>query len=389
MLKFGIYTSFYNAEKFIENIFSNIEKLNYDNFEWHITDDFSTDNTLNVLLSYIAKSPIKNRIIYKEQKCKKEMFWKPLEFFDDTFDWIVEIDQDDFMDTNTLLIYNIILSNPIHSDVVLLSSDFHKIDVGNNSLHSISYVLNDEPMSKKIKRFHPNVDYLNNATYNCFGHLRAYKNIDNVNYIIKNMNASADDSYHIFWHNSYGKYLHIPRPLYTWNLYWDSTSHSNNVPSDYNDNFDIALDKLNSSDFGVDTTYNDLYIETCALGSYEIGKLREKSVTLWTRFLNETQRKKLTNLYSDCKLDFNENSSDIHIVCLNYLNMDFILEILKNNKNSNVLFYYQNTKLHITDDEKDSELSKQVKLYIDMLNTNSFSFSWWSYIRHFYILIRT
>ena len=61
-MKFGIYTSFYNNEKFIERIFNNIECLNYHNFEWHITDDFSTDNTKNMLLSRIELSPIKDKI---------------------------------------------------------------------------------------------------------------------------------------------------------------------------------------------------------------------------------------------------------------------------------------------------------------------------------------
>ena len=49
-MKFGIYTTFYNCERFIDKIFTSIELLNYDNFEWHITDDYSTDNTKNLVL---------------------------------------------------------------------------------------------------------------------------------------------------------------------------------------------------------------------------------------------------------------------------------------------------------------------------------------------------
>jgi glycosyltransferase involved in cell wall biosynthesis len=45
MIKFGLYTSFYNNEKFVNQSFDNIESINYENFEWHITDDFSSDNT--------------------------------------------------------------------------------------------------------------------------------------------------------------------------------------------------------------------------------------------------------------------------------------------------------------------------------------------------------
>ena len=45
MIRFGLYTSFYKCEKYVDRIFANIESLNYENFEWHIVDDFSSDNT--------------------------------------------------------------------------------------------------------------------------------------------------------------------------------------------------------------------------------------------------------------------------------------------------------------------------------------------------------
>ena len=61
-IKFGVYTSFYNSEKFIEQSFKNIENINYDNFEWHITDDFSSDNTKQLLLDRINNSGIKDKI---------------------------------------------------------------------------------------------------------------------------------------------------------------------------------------------------------------------------------------------------------------------------------------------------------------------------------------
>jgi hypothetical protein len=201
--------------------------------------------------------------------------------------------------------------------------------------------------------------------------------------------AGAEDSYHVFWVNSYGKYLHIPRPLYKWNMHDNSESHSSNILPNFNGNFNLALDRLKESDFGVNTIYNDLYIETCALGSYEFGKLKGKSVSVWSKFLNETQIKKLTNLYIDSKLKFNEDISDIHIVCLNYIGVDDLLKILKTNKNSIVLLYYQNTKLHLNHTDKDEELKKKIQLYTDLLRTNSFGFRWWSYIRHFNILINT
>jgi glycosyltransferase involved in cell wall biosynthesis len=81
-MKFGIYTSFYNVEKYVDRIFDNIESINYENFEWHITDDFSTDNTKNKIMNRINLSPIKDKILFMEQSKKQEMYWEPNLFFD-------------------------------------------------------------------------------------------------------------------------------------------------------------------------------------------------------------------------------------------------------------------------------------------------------------------
>jgi len=64
MLKFGIYTTFYNCERFVDRIFKSIENINYHYFEWHITDDFSTDNTKQMVLDRLSKSSVKNKIHY-------------------------------------------------------------------------------------------------------------------------------------------------------------------------------------------------------------------------------------------------------------------------------------------------------------------------------------
>ena len=380
-IKFGIYTSFYNNEKFIDRIFSNIEQLNYSNFEWHITEDFSSDNTKQMLLSRINISPIKDKIKFVEQTEKKQMYWKPNLFFDNTFEWIVLVDSDDYVDVEFLNIYNKILSNK--KDVVLVSSDAHKINEESNSLHSILYVLNDDKISNKIKNYHPKCDYLNNISYSCFGHLRAFKNIID-DFKITNSLACAEDSYHVFWTNSYGKYLHIPRPLYKWYLRNDSESHGTNVSPYFNDNFEISLNKLNYSDYGVDMEFNDIYIETCSLGSYEIGKLTDKNVSLWTRSLSNTQKEKLKILYSDVNLTFNNKFSDIHVISLNYFNNEELTLIIKEIHGKKILFYYQNQKYHSDNNKKDTELETQLNYYKDVIGKYT-NYSWWTYIRHFII----
>jgi hypothetical protein len=380
-MKFGIYTSFYNNERFIERIFQNIERINYEDFEWHITDDFSTDNTKELLLNRIELSPIKDKIKFISQSEKKEMYWKPNLFFDNSFEWIVLIDSDDEVDSDFLTIYNNILLGK--TKVVLVSSDAHKINEESGSLHSILYVLNDDMISKKIERYHPKCDYLNNVSYSCFGHLRAFRNVIDE-FKITNSLACAEDSYHVFWSNSFGEYLHIPRPLYKWYLRNDSESHGSNIPTYFNDNFDIALNKLKQSDYGVDISYNDVYIETCSLGSYEIGQLKNRNVSLWTRVLSTSQKEKLKVLYFDVNLTFNDEFADIHIISLNFFNEQNLNKILQKIKGKKMLFYYQNQNFHETNEEKDFELSTQLNKYKSVIS-NYTGYSWWLYIRHFII----
>ena len=381
MVKFGIYTTFYNCERFVDKIFTSIEALNYDDFEWHITDDFSIDNTKNLVLDRLEKSTLKYKIRYYEQSEKKQMYWKPNEFFDETFEWIVLVDADDDFDKNFLNVYNTFLENK--NDIRFVSSDFIKINEIDNSLHSLSYVLNDDNIPKKINRYHPNCDYLNNLSYSCFGHLRAFKNVI-PSFDVDDMLACAEDSYHVFWSNSFGKYLHIPRPLYLWYLRDDSESHSKSVPPNFNANFDIALNKLKQSDGGIDKSFNDIYIETSTLGSYGFEKLKGKSVSLWTRVLSKSQKLMLRKLYYDCNLEFNNVDADIHIFSLNYFNENDLDVILRTLKDKKMLFYYQNQNYHQTNEQKDQELQNQVNKYANVIGKHT-GYSWWTYIRHFII----
>jgi glycosyltransferase involved in cell wall biosynthesis len=381
MTKFGLYTSFYKCERYVDKIFNNIESLNYDNFEWHITDDFSPDNTKQVVLDRLSKSPIQSKIKFYEQTEKKQMYWKANEFFDKSFDWIVLVDSDDEIDTNCLVVYDRIISK--RPELGLLSCDFHKIYEESNSLHSISYLLNDEKISKKIDRYHPKCDYLNNTSYSCYGLLRSFNNHLVDEFRITNPLACAEDSYHVFWSNSYGTYLNVPRPLYKWYLRNDSESHSN-LPPNFNDNFDIALNKLKESDYGIDDYYNDVYFETSALMSFPWLGLKGQNVSLWSINLTSDKQEKLKDLYFDTNLTFNNVDADIHIFTLNYFSSEDLNEILEKTKSKKCLFYYQNQKHHITNENKDKELSRQLDYFKSVIGNHT-GYSWWTYIRHFII----
>jgi hypothetical protein len=333
------------------------------------------------VLDRLEQSPLKHKIVYCEQSEKKQMYWKPNEFFDNTFEWIILVDADDDFDKNFLNIYNSFLYG--RNDVSLVSSDCFKLYEDTKSLHSISYLLNDDIISNKIKRYHPSCDYLNNTSYSCFGLLRGFKNII-PSFDVDDMLACAEDSYHVFWANSFGKYLHIPRPLYIWNLRDDSESHSKTIPTNFNGNFNIALNKLNQSDGGVDKMFNDIYVETSTLMSYEFEKLKGKKVSLWSRVLSQSQKDILKKLYYDVDLVFNTVDAEIHLFSLNYFNENDLDELLQETKGKQMMFYYQNQKYHNDNNKKDKELETQLHYYKNIIGKQT-NYSWWTYIRHFII----
>jgi hypothetical protein len=198
------------------------------------------------------------------------------------------------------------------------------------------------------------------------------------------MLACAEDSYHVFWANSFGKYLHIPRPLYVWNFRNDSESHSKSIPPNFNANFEGALTKLNQSDGGVDKMFNDIYVETSTLGSYDFKIFKNKKVSLWTRVLSQGQKEILQKLYYDIDLVFNDKTAELHLFTLNYYNENNLSGVLEKIKGKEMLFYYQNQNYHETNEQKDNELQYQLNKYLSVIGKHT-GYSWWTYIRHFII----
>jgi autotransporter strand-loop-strand O-heptosyltransferase len=379
-IKFALYTSFYNCSKYVDNIFNNVLSLKYDNFTWFITDDFSTDNTKELILNKLQLLNT-NKIKYVNQNFKKEMYWQPNNFIDKSFEYIVLLDADDLFDYNFLSIYNKYLSQD--KSINFLTCDFKKINEKNNSLHSLGLLNSDEPLKIKINKFHPCIDYLNNLNYYCFGFLRCFKNTDDMKFLIKDFDACAEDSYHSMFINSVGKWLHVPRNLYSW-IYRDGSESHSQKKSNFNDNFDIAYNKLINSESLLDTRFNDLYKETCALNFLNINSYN--TVSLFTKHKNTNV---LTDLYSDLKLSINNNSFyDIYVIVLNYYNFEEVKNIISTleNKNAQIILYKLYDDKYISNAQKDTEINKNVKDLQNFFSSFIKLDNWFHYIRHFYMI---
>jgi hypothetical protein len=144
------------------------------------------------------------------------------------------------------------------------------------------------------------------------------------------------------------------------------------------------LNKLNLNDGGVDKMFNDIYVETSTLASYDFGKLKGKKVSLWTRPLSQGQKDILRKLYYDVDLIFNSIDADIHLFSLNYFNENDLNKFLEKLKGKKMMFYYQNQNYHETNQDKDDELQHQLNKYLNVVGKHT-GHSWWTYIRHFII----
>jgi glycosyltransferase involved in cell wall biosynthesis len=100
-MKFTFVTSFYNTENYIKELYDSIKSQTYTNWEWIVTDDFSDDNTKQILLDICSKD---RKVKYVEQSKKKEMFYNPHWFCKDA-EIIVELGSDDVVSPKALEVY--------------------------------------------------------------------------------------------------------------------------------------------------------------------------------------------------------------------------------------------------------------------------------------------
>jgi autotransporter strand-loop-strand O-heptosyltransferase len=380
-IKFALYTSFYNASGYIDRIFNKILNLKYDNFTWFITDDFSSDDTKNLILQKL-KTIKTDKIKYVEQQFKKQMYWQPNTFIDKTYDYIVTVDFDDDFDLRFLNIYNKYLLED--ESISLLTCDFQKKNANDEKLRSLGLVYNNEKLKSKIHKFHPNIDYLNNLNYYAFGCLRCFKNDAFLNFEIKDFDACAEDSYRMMNVGSNGKWLHIPRNLYTWYFRENSESHYGETTKkeNFNANFDLAYNKLINSQSLCDFKFLECYKETCALNILDLNF--NKSISLFTKTQNTNAIK---DLYSDLKFSINDFSEhDCYIFILNYYSESELISLLNNlkNKNAEILFYKLNDLFFENNEGKDAFILKERGDNLNMLSKFANINYWFEYIRHFY-----
>jgi len=206
-MKFTIVTSFYNGSKFIENLYEKIKAQTYTNWEWIVTDDFSSDDSKALLLEISKKD---REVKYVDQQFKKQMFYNPQLFCRDA-QIIIQADQDDYPLPKALEVYHYFFTKFPDTVAMTCASNSFREDGSWMNFHS------------------PNFIDKNNMACGYLANLRAWRNNPDQAYDFNPgnwMKHYYNDLSILCTVEEKGKVLNLPRNLYYYNYRNDSISHS-------------------------------------------------------------------------------------------------------------------------------------------------------------------
>jgi glycosyltransferase involved in cell wall biosynthesis len=387
-INFAVYTSFYNCSKYIDQIFESILSIDYSDWKWFITDDFSTDSTGEIIREKCKDNP---KIQYVDQQTKKEMYWRPNHFIPPEYEYILEVDSDDMVSPKILEIYDSIIRKVYRKEPSFITCDLQEVYEEDFSLKSIGYVINYSNIIQKLDSYYPQIDYAKNINYYAFGQGRCFKNYPDLNFEIDDFTASSNDFYRILYMSSMGKWIHVPRNLYTWTARSNSESRKSIDPNFY-DNFQIAFDKCKDSLYDPIYDYNECYKE---LNSLLIEKDLDhfSKISIISPWLSEIQKDKIQEIYPDKKIKFNETEgSDLYSIIANYFMENgslskFIKEVKEKNPSGKIIIYALDENIHNSDSEVWDGSRKIFERILEEVEEVTDSYYSFLYLRHINITI--
>jgi len=330
----ALYTSFYNNAKYIPGLYEQIRNQTYDKWKWFVTDDFSKDNVVKRELMELASKD--KRVIYCEQKTKKEMFWNAQHFITEDCDYLALCDADDGIYPKALEFLNhMLIKNP---EAFSFSTWFHQYkdnveDKGNVTNSDFSYprgdwytYLNKHEEDLKNKGF--DWEYL--RSFRFFGALRGHKNIKGVEIDINKPEKSVyEDSTRMSMLQKYGDYILFPRPMYKVLNHDASHASSHNMdPEEHKVSKDNLYEAIKKGEPYKDNKILDRYYpffdELCALSLSGIHheKDRKNLCLITNKPITKRQSDDIQDLYFDHNFYVNTFNNQIDYFFLDINSFD-------------------------------------------------------------------
>lgn len=303
-MKFTIVTSFYNGERFIPVLYEKIKNQTYTNWEWIVTDDFSKDNSKNILIDIVNRD---RKVKYVEQNYKKEMFYNPQRFCRNA-EIIVQADQDDYPLPKALEAYQHFFTKFPDTRIITCAANMFAESEGGSWMNF----------------YNPDYSKVNNMSCGYLTCLRAWRNNPNELYDFNPnnwMNYYYNDLSIICTLEESGKILNLPRDLYYYNYRPDSISHTVNPDDSIKEGEDL-INIINSRRYDKNIDTLNRYFET----------IHNESLCLMDHNVN--------NVSTQQKIAYiDKNISPKKCVLLKELFFDHDLNINKIDKNEDSLVF--------------------------------------------------
>lgn len=295
-MKFTLTTTFHNGSKFVNNLYDKIRKQTYTNWEWIVTDDFSSDNTKDLLLEICKNN---RKVKYVEQKHKKEMFYNP-QFFCRDAEIIVQLDQDDFPLPKALEVYHHFFTKFPETIAINCAGNLFKESGEWMNFHS------------------PNFKDKDNMACGYLSYLRAWRNNPNINYDFNPgnwMKHYFNDLSILCTLEEQGKVLNLPRNLYYCNYRENSISRAVFDDGPKKEGAEL-INRINSRrlDKNMDTInrhFESIHGESVCLMDHNLNDCSEQmKISYFDAMIENKKKPLLKELFFDHDLQINKVDGD-------------------------------------------------------------------------------
>ena len=344
--KVSFVTSFYNAEKYINDLIPSVLNQTFQDWEWIVTDDFSDDATKEMLQNLCM---IDHRVKYVSQQFKQEIYWNPHKYA--TGEYILTIDADDQLVPKTAeIIAHYFDQYPniscIHTDANCYYGDFNKSNF-KNSLHckfeAFNSILDKHPIYLENKSGYERVGFM-------LGAIRAYRNPgSSFNFNDGDFKLGRhEDLVKLIRLEEVGTPLYLNRTLYKRRLLEDSHSRSwgdKGGETEFEKIYETAHNRrtiANKHDIRYDSIREELY---AFLYSDLNDETTKKKVACLGFAIGNEEKKLIQEVYYDHDFIFEEIPSEcdyIFVFVKDVAAAESYYDVIRENYNTKVLFFMVN-----------------------------------------------
>lgn len=312
IFKLSIVTSCYNAESYLDELANSILDQNYEDWEWIVADDFSTDNTLSKIRELTQKD---NRIKIVRPNHKKEIWWNPQ--IHATGDIVCHLDADDKILPRTFERINHYFN--LFPEAILLHFNANKYynEFPNDRTKIFDNFKDNVYMTRDNDSFLEGFEKLWPHRSNIFGYLRIFKNIPGLHFPEHEDDDAclSNDGQWLLHLERYGKWLTIPRTTYIARDHnqsenyrnWNPRGEARLVINEKNDRKNFILEYPRNIKY-----FDDIY--DLAESTY-LSKLNYEADKQVVSFLNfdytHEQKDKVKYLFFDHNINFDRYTDDI------------------------------------------------------------------------------